>query len=248
MGAWFEAEVTKIDLDENGDVRYHVIFDGYDENEVVPLSEKDVRPRARTKIPFDDITKGMTVMANYNCDEPRERGFWYDVEVTRKVNKRNAPEVYGKLLLGKDRSAAEECKIIFTDEIFKIESSDEPVRSDSNEDAPEKRKVKPDCDNCKDDANKKCKDCGCHKCGGKDDPARQLMCDECDMAYHMRCLDPPMESLPEDDEWYCPLCKNDGSHIIKAGEKLKESKRKSKMASANPKSNRDWGKGMACVG
>lgn len=64
----------------------------------------------------------------------------------------------------------------------------------------------------------------------------------------MRCLDPPLTSLPEEDEWYCPLCKNDGSAVIKAGEKLKESKKKSKMASANPKGNRDWGKGMACVG
>lgn len=28
---------------------------------------------------------GDTLMANYNCDEPKERGFWYDVQVTRKV-------------------------------------------------------------------------------------------------------------------------------------------------------------------
>ena len=62
-------------------------------------------------------------MANYNSDEPKERGFWYDVEVTRKVSKRNAREVYGKLLLGSDESAAEECRIIFSDEIFKIEKS-----------------------------------------------------------------------------------------------------------------------------
>ena len=68
------------------------------------------------------------------------------------------------------------------------------------------------------------------------------------MAYHMKCLDPPMETLPDEDEWYCPLCKNDGSHIVKAGEKLKESKKKLKMASTNSTSTRDWGKGMACVG
>jgi len=67
-------------------------------------------------------------MANYNCDEPKERGFWYDVHVTRKVlfdlkvsslmitdvfshvllklfsfikaTKRSCKELYGKLLLG----------------------------------------------------------------------------------------------------------------------------------------------------
>ena len=79
------------------------------------------------------------------------------------------------------------------------------------------------------------------KCGEKDEPERQLMCDECDLPYHMKCLTPPMEKVPEEDEWYCPKCKNDGSKVIKAGQKLKESKKTSK-------SNRDWGKGMACVG
>lgn len=35
---------------------------------------------------------------------------------------------------------------------------------------------------------------------------------------------------------------------MKAGEKLKESKKKAKMASAVNNTSRDWGKGMACVG
>lgn len=36
---------------------------------------------------------------------------------------------------------------------------------------------------------------------------------------------------------------------MKAGEKLKFSKRKSKMASTTNKANsRDWGRGMACIG
>ena len=246
MGAWFEATVNKIDMDENSDVRYHVIFDGYDENEIVPLTEKDIRPRARTKIPFKTLEKGMIVMANYNCDEPKERGFWYDVRITRKIDKKSSPKVYGKLLLGKDDSSAEECCIKFVEEIFQIESSDTP--DEQQQQQPEKRKVKPDCDTCKDDPDENCTECACHKCGGKDDPDKTLMCDECDKAYHMRCLDPPMESLPSDDEWYCPLCKNDGSNVIKAGEKQKDSKKKAKMASANSKSTRDWGKGMACVG
>lgn len=247
MGAWFEAEIKKISFDENGEVSYHVIFDGYDENEVVPLFGKDIRPRARTKIPFSQVEVNQVLMANYNCDEPKERGFWYDVKVTRKVNKRSSKELYGKLLLGTEESAAEECRIIFTDELFEIEKTGKQNNNASNE-APEKRKVKPYCDNCKDDPIKKCKECGCHKCGEKDEPDRQLMCDECDMAYHMKCLDPPMETLPEEDEWYCPLCKNDGSNVIKAGQKLKENSKKSKMASAKSKSTRDWGKGMACVG
>ena len=41
---------------------------------------------------------------------------------------------------------------------------------------------------------------------------------------------------------YCPLCKNDDSEVVKAGEKLKASKKKARMASATSTSQRDWGK------
>ena len=33
-----------------------------------------------------------------------------------------------------------------------------------------------------------------------------LLCDGCPRAYHIRCLDPPLESVPVDD-WICPSCK-----------------------------------------
>jgi len=41
---------------------------------------------------------------------------------------------------------------------------------------------------------------------------------------------------------YCPECKRDENEVVKAGEKLKESKKKSRMASASSSSSRDWGK------
>lgn len=54
---------------------------------------------------------------------------------------------------------------------------------------------------------------------------------------------------------YCPECKNDKHEIIKAGEKPKISKRKSKILSykttapSNSETKgRDRGQGMACVG
>ena len=31
------------------------------------------------------ISVGQVVMANYNPDEPDERGYWYDVKITKKV-------------------------------------------------------------------------------------------------------------------------------------------------------------------
>lgn len=43
--------------------------------------------------------------------------------------------------------------------------------------------------------------CACRLCGGKQDPDKQLMCDECDMAFHMYCLCPPLSSVPSEAEW-----------------------------------------------
>lgn len=60
-------------------------FHSYDDQGIVQLSSDCLRPRARTTLNFDDISVGDVVMANYNCDEPNERGFWYDVEVTHLV-------------------------------------------------------------------------------------------------------------------------------------------------------------------
>lgn len=45
---------------------------------------------------------------------------------------------------------------------------------------------------------------------------------------------------------YCPSCKNDENEIVKAGGKLKGSKKKTPASVSSSK--RDWGKGMACVG
>lgn len=59
----------------------------------------------------------------------------------------------------------------------------------------------PSCRHCRDDENKACRVCACHLCGGKQDPDKQLMCDECDMAFHTYCLRPPLSSIPKEDEW-----------------------------------------------
>ena len=35
---------------------------------------------------------------------------------------------------------------------------------------------------------KKCKECGCDKCGGKNDPDSILICDKCQLGYHLKCV------------------------------------------------------------
>ena len=99
----------------------------YEEDEINKLPARDIRPRARTRLQWDQVNKkiiflkllqilqtvqwfvtgvlmstidkneiwflcgqievGQVVMANYCPDEPKERGFWYDVEITRKSSK-----------------------------------------------------------------------------------------------------------------------------------------------------------------
>uniref|UniRef100_A0A673G944 RING-type E3 ubiquitin transferase n=1 Tax=Sinocyclocheilus rhinocerous TaxID=307959 RepID=A0A673G944_9TELE len=154
----------------------------YPENGVVEMSAGDVRPRARTLLCFDQLQVGDLVMVNYNLENPEERGFWYDAEIsTLNAVSRTNKEIRVKILLGGLGDVIGDCKLQFLDEIYRIEKPGAPA-------------------------------------------------------------------LSADEDWYCPTCKNDSSEVVKAGEKLRTSKKKSKMPSATTESQRDWGKGMACVG
>ena len=103
------------------------------------------------------------------------------------------------------------------------------------------------CEKCKRNPTRKCRECGCQECGLKDDPDKQLFCEECQYVTHLWCLDPPLEEIPEGD-FYCPNCKNDASEIVNKGERVKYSKARAKMPSRQAKINRDWGRGMATAG
>uniref|UniRef100_A0A8C6P6N0 E3 ubiquitin-protein ligase UHRF n=1 Tax=Nothobranchius furzeri TaxID=105023 RepID=A0A8C6P6N0_NOTFU len=217
----------------------------YPENGVVEMKLVDVRPRARTVLRWDQLQVGMRVMVNYNMETPDERGFWYDAEiVTLNQTSRTNKELRVNILGPGD--VIGDCKVQFLDEIYQMETAGaHPL---SSADGQFKRKSGPECKHCKADPDSECRFCSCCVCGGKQDAHMQLLCDECNMAFHIYCLNPPLATIPDDEDWYCPTCKNDTSEVVKAGEKLKASKKKAKMPSATTESQRDWGKGMACVG
>lgn len=75
-------------------------FHSYPENGVIPLLGKDVRPRARTVYQWHQLEPGMVVMVNYNPDDPKERGYWYDAEIQKKRETRTQREICAKILLG----------------------------------------------------------------------------------------------------------------------------------------------------
>ena len=86
----------------NTDTAYGCVvsLSSYPENGVVPLQSKDVRPRARTVYQWHQLEAGMVVMVNFNPDEPKERGYWYDAQIQKKRETRTVHEIYAKILLG----------------------------------------------------------------------------------------------------------------------------------------------------
>merc|ERR1719315_911488 len=175
---------------------------------------------------------------------PTERGFWYDAKVTGwKCTSSNKSLVV--TLQGPGRGETKDCKIVFIDEVMKIEAprmTNSSVVDISGGDTGAAAPPSGDgvCKVCANKPARKCRECGCRKCGGKEDANNQILCDECDAAYHLKCLG--MTSLPTEDEWFCPECKNDDNIV---GGKVKMGKKKAGPAGD---SKRDWGQGFATVG
>ncbi|KAF8655946.1 hypothetical protein AX16_002853 [Volvariella volvacea WC 439] len=62
--------------------------------------------------------------------------------------------------------------------------------------------------------------------GEEDDP---LECEKCDSPYHLQCLTPPLDAVPE-GEWFCPECEEEPGAPVGAWA-VKKPKGKSKRAS-----------------
>ncbi|KOC67234.1 E3 ubiquitin-protein ligase UHRF1 [Habropoda laboriosa] len=247
-GAWFEAIILKI-FKNDDKLIYNVQWEFDDKAPPFNVPESSVRPRARQLLQSSNLKIGQKVMINYNVDNPKETGLWYDFTILKIDKKKRSLQLNGTLHIGRDQPL-ENHKVNPKGEIFAIE---EPIllKERTLEDeqhmvsSGKRRRVQANCEACLDNPRKKCKECGCRICAGKEDEHNLLLCDECNSAYHLRCLNPPLTSIPEEDYWYCPECKNDENEIVKAGDKLKQTK---KITKENSNSKRDWGKGMACVG
>ncbi|KAJ8686457.1 hypothetical protein QAD02_022251 [Eretmocerus hayati] len=249
VGAWYEALILKI-FKKSNVMMYRVKWDLADskDDESFDVEEKMIRPRAWKILNFNDLDIGHKVMVNYNLENPKEVGSWYDFTITKIKNVSSCKELNGTIHIGDGSRSIENCNINTKLDIFQIEK---PLSLSERDDdliaskIPETRRPLPvKCSHCKDNPRKNCKECSCRKCGKKSDPHLQLLCDECDDAYHLACLDPPLTEIPDDDDWYCPDCKINTNEVVKVGEKIVPKKKHSKTVGTT----RDWGKGMACVG
>ncbi|XP_011881971.1 PREDICTED: E3 ubiquitin-protein ligase UHRF1-like isoform X2 [Vollenhovia emeryi] len=246
-GAWFEAIVKFIY--KKGDETFCKTFWEFDQ--VIPpcnVLEANVRPRARRSITVDELSVGQTVMINYNTDEPDKIGLWYDFTISEIINKTRRCTLAGRLHIGSDSAINVRTEVKET--IYAIETpklltartaEDEQFMISSGK----KRAVDPACKECNDNPNSDCRSCGCKICAGKEEENTLLICDECDDMFHMKCLTPPLLELPQEAYWYCPECKIDENEIVKAGDKLKGTKKRPIRKTGEKE--RNWGGGMACV-
>ncbi|XP_011503304.1 PREDICTED: E3 ubiquitin-protein ligase UHRF1-like [Ceratosolen solmsi marchali] len=247
LGAWFEALILKI-FTKFGKLMYKVKWDLPDSKDDEPfdVDATSIRPRAWRILNFNHLDVGKKVMVNYNLENSSEIGNWYDFTIL-KTNE-TFKELIGTVHIGDGTRSVENCTVNTKFDIYMIEK---PVLLMERDDdfitshiPTTRRKIPFKCSNCLDNPKKKCRECSCKICGKKNDPHLTLLCDECDDAYHMACLNPPLMDLPTNDDWYCPDCKVNANEIVKFGEKIIPKKKHSNVVG----SNRDWGKGMACVG
>jgi hypothetical protein len=56
-------------------------------------------------------------------------------------------------------------------------------------------------------------DLPCEVCGSAAETPPMLLCDDCDRGYHISCLTPKLDEVPEGD-WLCPVCANQAPRVL----------------------------------
>lgn len=97
-GAWYEAIIQRI-FNMNGKIQYQVKWQFGDREEPFVVEENFIRPRAYRIINFNDLKRGQKIMINYNIEEPKEIGFWYDFTI-QKIS-RSIKSITGSLHIGR---------------------------------------------------------------------------------------------------------------------------------------------------
>ncbi|XP_071638230.1 E3 ubiquitin-protein ligase UHRF1 isoform X2 [Temnothorax longispinosus] len=225
-GAWFEA-IIKYIYKKGDEVFYKILWES--DNSYDNVSEAYIRPRARRSVQVDELSVGQKVMINYNTDDYKITGWWYDYTIADIMKKRGRYELVGQLHY---ENGSELCiRKTVREEIYAIEApklltertaEDERFMMSNGKCRP----VPANCEECRDKPDRGCRSCGCNICAGKENEESLLICDECENMFHLQCLTPPLLEVPQETYWYCPDCKIDENEIVKVGDKLKGRKKK----------------------
>ncbi|KAK6636479.1 hypothetical protein RUM43_010140 [Polyplax serrata] len=249
-GSWTEAEIVEIyqsankeNADENKPVEplpmYKVCFKNGDDKIEKDLKLEEFRPRSVYPFDLGNLKIRQIFHVNYNIGQPQAWGKWYDFYVD-EINRRKKLSVCGHLILHNGQKKENVTLDIqaFENSIFSTKNHIKISDRDKNFDIGAKPIF---CSYCEHNRNLRCRDCGCSICGGRNDPDKTIVCDECLGGFHIYCLKPPLKSIPEEDDWYCSECKNE-NEFVKVGETVKT---KRGFVADKSKSKRDWGRGMA---
>lgn len=245
--AWLEGSVIRIAVCTEEEVvagsdglTYFVKLDKYPDDKDTKYRVEDIRPRARHTYTVQELEVGMKVFVNHNLKTPDKRGGWFDAKIV-KTNP-VVVRLFASLPLPRRKiSFADEidCKIIFPEEIMRIEApvkiADRTEEVDEEMNTPVARKNPFKCGECE-DSGSECKHCGCKLCGTKDNPELTLICDGCESGFCMQCLE--MKEMPaEDDDWYCSDCKKEEEDAKEEEqmEYLKKSEKENKVTKIKQK-------------
>ncbi|KAK6641848.1 hypothetical protein RUM44_013566 [Polyplax serrata] len=233
-GAWFSADIIDIfpnsqcECEDECKCTYKLLFESTENEEVMVADKKlhEIRQVSYLSIDWDKLKVGMKVVVNYNIDKPKQWGLWYDYFI-EDIHKRN--DVYyldGILLVGQDGCLNKLHVRLDSDNVSDVLEIRPHATLKEKEAEGYETGVKPEyCKKCRNKPKVKCKKCCCCKCGTKKDFELTVQCDECDDWYHIYCLSPPLQKLPNDEDWYCPKCNNE-THRAKAEMKLKLKKQR----------------------
>ncbi|KAG8226035.1 hypothetical protein J437_LFUL004156 [Ladona fulva] len=239
FGAWFEGQIldiqaavlcsckeTKVDKNPSEedyaklkklqeDIIYVVTHQKCPE-ESEETTVNNLRPKARKICDISTLKPRMVVLVNYNVYAPNERGLWYDFKIA-KVRKAEKM-ISGDLIIFSSTLNVKDINIRIVDNIMKIEKRI-PVKERSQEleesmKDPTITKISIECRYCQDDNTKLCGACGCVVCGSKEEPENQLVCDECNKSFHLKCLIPPLDAIPDDDWYVISIVASSGSLVF----------------------------------
>lgn len=228
-GSWVEGEITEIFQEGNNEntddntvnepICIYKVVHKVDENTIEKeLKLEEFRPRSIFNFDLTKLKIRQTLHLNYNIEQPQAWGKWYDFYIDEIKNRKNF-SVTGHLLLcnGKKKDNITVQLLSQENSIFSIRNHVKISERDKNFDVGAKPIF---CDNCQRNKSLKCRSCGCSICGGRNDPDKTIVCDECQWCFHIYCLKPPLKTIPEEDDWYCSECKNE-NELVKIGETVK---------------------------
>ncbi|XP_059470778.1 E3 ubiquitin-protein ligase UHRF1-like [Neocloeon triangulifer] len=246
-GQWQEGELLSIEENSNenespnsgisGKLSYR-IHDGFT-NKDLTLPLDNLLPVGNEEYGACDLKQDMVVLAYSHL--PNSVEGWFETVITKvEPGRGQFPRVYGLVQATPDSYPNQKIAYMFrTVKMPTLLPRLEWKQLNSTYSL-----VNP-CKVCRGHPVTNCRECSCVICGGKHDEDKQLICEECEDAFHMNCIFPPLQEIPETD-WFCNKCNHNDEELKDKGQKSKKKKtEKAEESISKIKGKKDWGRGLS---